>query len=314
MKVSIIIPFKEETAYLHECVRHCLELDYNDFEIILLPDKKIDIKGKRIRIIPTGKAGPAEKRDIGTKNAKGEILAFIDDDAYPLKNWLWKIVRNYKGNIACVGGPAITPKSDNNLQKASGLVLSSKIGGGTETYRYVPGKKRFVDDYPSVNLSVRKDIFLKLGGFDTRYWPGEDTKFCLDLVNKGYKILYDPKAVVYHHRRELFLPHLKQITNYALHRGYFVKKFPKTSFRLGYFIPSIFVGFVIIGLIGSILMSSIAKYYIAVISIYLTGLLITGIKTKDFRLSILVFFGIMLTHLSYGIYFIKGLMMRRLHR
>ncbi|MCK4888975.1 MAG: glycosyltransferase, partial [Candidatus Aminicenantes bacterium] len=140
MKVSIIIPFKEETGYLHECIKNCLDLDYDDFELILLPDKKINIKGKRIRVIPTGSIGPAQKRDIGSNRAKGKILAFIDDDAYPAKDWLMKVVRNFKGDIACVGGPAVTPERDNLLQKASGIVLSSRMGGGTETYRYIPGK------------------------------------------------------------------------------------------------------------------------------------------------------------------------------
>ena len=41
---------------------------------------------------------------------------------------------------------------------------------------------KFVSDYPTVNLFVRKKIFLKVGGFVEDFWPGEDTKFCLDLV------------------------------------------------------------------------------------------------------------------------------------
>ena len=307
MKVSIIIPFKEETGYLHECIKNCLDLDYDDFELILLPDKKINIKGKRIRVIPTGSIGPAQKRDIGSNRAKGKILAFIDDDAYPAKDWLMKVVRNFKGDIACVGGPAVTPERDNLLQKASGIVLSSRMGGGTETYRYIPGKRKYVDDFPSVNLSVRKDVFLELGGFDTNYWPGEDTKFCLDLVNKKYKIIYDPKAVVFHHRRELFGPHLKQVTNYALHRGYFVRKFPKTSFRLGYFIPSILVVFVVFGLAACVFIDLFVWLYTGVLSVYFMGCVLTGINTRNIKLFVLVLFGIIATHISYGVYFIRGL-------
>ncbi len=314
MKVSIIIPFKEETDYLHECITNCLNLDYDDFELILLPDKAIKSEFNHVKIVPTGPVGPAKKRDIGAECAEGEVLAFIDDDAYPKKDWLKNIVRNFKGKTVCVGGPAVTPESDSILKKASGLVLSSKTGGGTETYRYVPGKKRYVDDFPSVNMSVKKDVFFELGGFDTGYWPGEDTKFCLDLVNKGYKIIYDPKVVVYHHRRELFLPHLKQVTSYALHRGYFVKKFPKTSFRLGYFMPSLFVVFLIMGMFASIFVSSFAGYYAAVLSFYLAMLIISGARTGNIRLLILVVPGIIATHISYGIYFVKGLLTMRLYK
>ena len=55
-----------------------------------------------------------------------------------------------------------------------------------------------------------------------------DTKLCLDIVYElGKKIVYEPKAVVYHHRRRLFKEHLNQISNYALHRDFFVEKLIK---------------------------------------------------------------------------------------
>lgn len=315
MKVSIIVPFRKETPYLKECIDHCMKLDYDDFELILLPDEKMTMKIKSgIKIIPTGSLGPAKKRDVGASQASGEILAFIDDDAYPKKEWLKKVVRNFKGDIVCVGGPAVTPDSDNLKQKASGLVFSSKVGGGTATYRYIPGKKMFVDDFPSVNMSVKKDVFMELGGFDNNYWPGEDTKFCLELVKKGYKIIYDPEAVVFHHRRELFSPHLKQINNYALHRGYFAKKFPETSFKVSYFIPSAFVLFIVLGLMAGIYYSQFAPYYLMVMSVYIGALVITAAKQKDFKLFLLLLSGIIVTHISYGLYFIKGLLTRRMYK
>ncbi|MBQ5511265.1 MAG: hypothetical protein IIT94_09040, partial [Prevotella sp.] len=71
---------------------------------------------------------------------------------------------------------------------------------------------------------------------------GEDTLLCEDIVyGQGKRLVYDPWAIVYHHRRRLFGPHLRQLGRYAFHRGYFVKKSPKTSFKLSYFVPSLFV-------------------------------------------------------------------------
>ena len=307
MKVSIIIPVKKINHYIHESIPYLLNLDYKDYEIIILPDEKEELD--KVRIIPTGNIGPAEKRDIGAKHAKGSILCFLDDDSYPRKDWLKKMVRHFSNkNIAAVGGPAITPSNDNKKQKASGLVLSSFLGGGGMTYRYVPGKLRYVDDYPSVNLSVRKDVFDKINGFDTHYWPGEDTKLCLDIVNLGYKIIYDPDVLVYHHRRELFLPHLKQVVRYSIHRAFFCKKFPKTSLRAGYFIPTLFVLFLIFGAIFSFVVPYFNYPYISVISLYALGLLFTGVWNKSF----LVMPGILFTHLTYGIGFIKGLLVREL--
>ncbi|MDL1979741.1 MAG: glycosyltransferase, partial [Deltaproteobacteria bacterium] len=118
------------------------------------------------------------------KYAKGEIFAFLDDDAYPRRDWLTHIVHNFSdSDVAAVGGPAVTPDNDSTAQKASGLVFESLMGGGTNRYRYVPVSERFnVDDYPTVNFCIRRDVFKELGGFDTVYWPGEDTKLCLDIV------------------------------------------------------------------------------------------------------------------------------------
>ena len=167
-----------------------------------------------------------------------------------------------------------------------------------------------VDDFPTVNLSVRKDIFEKIGGFDTHYWPGEDTKLCLDIINLKYKIIYDPSVVVYHHRRELFLPHLKQIFSYSIHRGFFVKKFPKTSLRLGYFIPTFFVLFLVFGAVLSFLIPYFNYFYVFIMGLYFAMLLFTSIAKRN----LLVIPGILFTHLVYGVGFVKGLSARRLKR
>ena len=251
--VSIVLPVWEINDYVRESMPHIRNRDYTNFEVLIFPDVGFDEVFDETRIIPTGKMVPAEKRDLALKYAKGEILAFLDDDAYPSTEWLTHVVNNFNNpNVGAVGGPAITPPENNILQKASGLVFETFMGGGSNRYRYIPARDKFdVDDFPTVNFSIRKDIFQQLGGFDTIYWPGEDTKLCLDIVYKlGKRIVYDPKAVVYHHRRRLFREHLRQISNYATHRGYFVKKYPKTSLRLGYFMPSMFLIYLVLSVIG----------------------------------------------------------------
>jgi len=310
MTVSIIIAVKTWQKNLEECVSSCLLLNYPDFEIIVIPDEIFEYENPNVRIIPSSNVSPAEKRDIGAKVAEGEILAFIDDDVYPSIDWLINAIKSFKDpDIAAVGGPALTPESDSPRRRASGKVYESYLVSGPYTYRYRKERKRFVDDYPSCNLLVRKDVFQELGGFDTKYWPGEDTKLCLDMVHKlNKKIIYDPEALVYHHRRELFIPHLKQVKSYALHRGYFAKVFPETSCKPAYFIPSLFV----LGLVAGGLLS---QFSVVVRSIYLFTLLLyfilVGLASKGSN-PLLVFIGIVLTHLTYGLFFIKGLLSKSL--
>lgn len=312
MKVSIIIPVKEINDYIREAISYILKLNYKNFEIIILPDKISKEKFEKTRIISTGNIGPSEKRDIGVKNSKGDIIAFLDDDTYPKKDWLDNALKNFNEEIVAVGGPGITPESDSLLQKASGYILSSKIGGGGLTYRYIAGKKKFVDDFPSCNFLIKKSLFNKIGGFNSKYWPGEDTKLCLEIIKQNKKIIYDPNVVVYHHRRKLFTPHLKQIFNYSKHRGYFAKKYPQTSFKLGYFIPSLFVLGLIFGFVLSFFNIYLKTIYLVVISLYGILVLLSSLKTKNTLMWILIFLGIFLTHITYGIGFIIGLLKLKL--
>lgn len=266
-----------------------------------------------VSVFPTGKVSPADKRDIALRYAKGEIIAFIDDDAYPAKDWLKNALEAFKDeNVAAVGGPAVTAPQDNLRQKASGIIYASFLVSGKFTYRYTAKKRRDVDDYPSCNFLVRKSIMRELGGFNTNFWPGEDTKLCLDITKRlGKKIIYDPKVLVYHHRRPVFLAHLKQVANYALHRGYFVKKYPETSLKLVYFIPALFLSALIVGMIFSLISLPIRIIYSLCLSLYLLLLFIASLK-EGFRLLTAVFFGVMLTHFTYGFYFLKGLISKRL--
>jgi len=293
-----------------------------------------------MKIVPTGPVSPAKKRDIALSYAKGEIFAFIDDDAYPAKDWLKNAVKNFLDpQVAAVGGPAMTPEDDNLRQKASGLIYSSPLVSAKFVYRYLPKKKMEVDDYPSCNFLIRKTIMQELGGFNTNFWPGEDSKICLDITKRlGKKIIYDPQVLVYHHRRPLFLSHLKQVASYAFHRGYFVKKYPETSLRISYFIPSIFLLFLLTGAIFSLFLIPLRIIYLFVLSLYIILVFIFSIigtvlnpcyQTEGFILSeakdlqssglslslllfLLVFFGIILTHLTYGSYFLKGLLAKTL--
>lgn len=318
MTVSIIIAVKNWQDNLDACIKHCQNLDFADFEILVLPDDnsceaKIASSKAPFKVIPTGAVNPAAKRDIALAQAQGEILAFIDDDAYPAQNWLSEAVKNFSDpDVAAVGGPAVTPASDKLMQKASGLVYASPMVSAKFVYRYVPGQRKNVDDYPSCNFLARKSIMQQLGGFNTKFWPGEDTKLCRDITKKlAKKIVYDPGVLVYHHRRSLFCGHLKQVASYALHRGFFVKAFPETSRRPTYFVPSLFLLCLVLGAAFSFIAAAFRAFYFTGVLIYLVSVFIFSLAA-GVRFVIPVFFGIISTHLAYGAFFLKGLFARRL--
>ena len=238
--ISIIIAVEKLNNDLEECLRHCLNLDYPNFEILVFPDTAFIFDHPKVKVIATGSITPPKKRDLALKEAKGEILAFIDDDAYPDKNWLKNAVGFFLDNdVGGVCGPAVSAPGGTLKQRASGAVYESILGSGDQLFRFKPLAKRKTNDYPTCNLFVRFSVMRQLGGFNTNFWPGEDTFLCSGITEKlKKKIIYEPTVLVYHKRRPLFLPHLKQMTNYALHRGYFAKKGHKNSLKISYFLPS----------------------------------------------------------------------------
>lgn len=313
MFVSIIIPVKKINDYIKESIPKILKLNYSQFEIIIFTDcEEPEFSFDKTKIVASGKVGPAQKRDLAIKYAKGDILAFLDDDAYPENDWLEKALVHFKNEkVAAVGGPAITPESDDLWQKLSATVFESFIGGAFARNRYLSlGCPQEVTDWPTVNLLIRKKIFIEIGGFDSKYWPGEDTKLCLDLINKGLKIIYEPQAIVYHHRRSNLLNHFKQIGNYGIHRGHFAKIYPKTSFKLNYFIPSFFVLYIFsLFFIHNILF--LLPIYLYLFLIFLDGVL-ASIRWKKISFIILTPVMIFLTHFYYGIRFFLGFIVKDL--
>ena len=319
--VSVVIACPGGSWMLDECLSALETQTYRNFEVIVLPDEEVkDERGKvkddaiHLSTIPTGKVRPAEKRNIGIAAAKGDIVAFIDDDAYPDSRWLENAVKYFsEPSIGGVGGPGVTPSGDGFLAQAGGRVYANAFVSGNYRYRYVGGRVRLdVDDYPSCNLLVRIDLLRKIGGYRTDFWPGEDTLLCEAIVLGEHKrIVYDPWAIVYHHRRRLFGPHLRQLGRYGFHRGYFVKRFPATSCRPGYFVPSLFVLGVLLG--GAVfalpahpVTTVLCWTYIGVTGFYALVTLLSAFSFNPF-MWLFTWFGVVTSHLWYGIRFLQGL-------
>ena len=313
---SIIIPCKKSNDLLKECLDYISKLDYADFEIIVLPDECVETQhcrvSIRIRIIPTGPIKPGAKRNIGAQHAQGEILAFIDDDAYPALDWLKNALKYFEDEkVAALGGPGLTPFDDSFWQQVSGAMYLSWFAGANPE-RFYPGKKRFLDDWPSMNFLIRKNDFLAVGGFAENFWPGEDTALCHNLVKAGKKIIYCPDVLVYHHRRKNLAEHLNQAGQFGWQRGLFAKKFPANSRKIKYFLPSLFLLFALFGWLALFLPQPFNLIYFLVWLIYFVSLIISFVqiyaKIKKIKIALATLIYIPLTHLWYGWRFLQGLL------
>ena len=316
--ITVVIPCAVPDALTNDCLRKCENLNYSNYDIELVCDS---VEGVDMgpappgsEVVGSGPTGPPSKRNLGVSRSDAEIVAFLDADAWPDYDWLKNAVPYFEdAGVAAVGGPAVTPPGDTRRQQASGLVYAASIVSGSTAYRYVVHAYRNVDDYPSANLLVRRSDFEQAGGFREEYLTGSDTLLCLKLTHDlGKKILYVPNVMVNHHRRPVYRAHLKQIYSYSTHRGYFVRKYPATSRRAQYFIPSLFVAFVVLGLIASFFSQYVLYAYVSILGLYLLTVLASSIKSLDPLVNLMVFPAIIATNFVYGIGFIRGLVSRGL--
>ncbi|KKQ37514.1 MAG: Glycosyltransferase, partial [Candidatus Roizmanbacteria bacterium GW2011_GWA2_37_7] len=179
--------------------------------------------------------------------------------------------------------------------------------------------ERYVDDYPSMNLLVKKKVFLDLGGFDNDFWPGEDSKLCEDLVyKKNGKILYHPDVLIYHHRRDSLFGFLRQHSQYGYHRGAFFAHGDKNSRRFSYLMPTILVILVLYLFAIAILQILFPPFFRVIffpfltfpLKLYFISVAIQGIlffvNTQNIMISALAVVALVLMHITYGLFFIKG--------
>lgn len=316
-RVSVIIPTLAITRYLtDENLPAFSKVKEKHFEVLVLPnasspqDKTLLANYPWLRIIPTNSVTrPALKRNIGVQKAKGEIVAFIDDDAYPSVTWLSRSIQLMeKKKVAVVCGPGILPSKSTFWEKVFDEVLKTWVGSGGLSFRFVKEKERYLDDYPSMNLLVRKELFVKVGGFGKDYWPGEDSKLCEQIVyGENEKILYSPDIYIYHHRRTALLPYLKQHGQYGFHRGAFFAHGDKNSTRPFYFVPTFFLLY-LLSLPALVFVSLIS---LIPLSLYLLLMLFTSISgyrnTKSIRIGLASGLVLLLMHIWYGFHFIRGL-------
>jgi GT2 family glycosyltransferase len=152
-----------------------------------------------------GNLGFVKGCNQGARKARGKYLLFLNNDIIVTPEWLSKLVRTIENYPKCgaVGCKLIWPNG--KLQEAGSIIWSdgSALGYGREgdpmypEYSYL----REVDYCSGACLLVRKDIFQRLGLFDVRYSPAyyDDSDLCLGIRGLGYKVVFQPDVVVFHH-------------------------------------------------------------------------------------------------------------------
>jgi lipopolysaccharide/colanic/teichoic acid biosynthesis glycosyltransferase/glycosyltransferase involved in cell wall biosynthesis len=217
--ISVIIPAKDAAKTIGACLsalqkQDGLELS-KDYEVIVVDDGSSDetaelAKKWNVTVISQPNAGPAAARNTGAKAACGDYLVFTDADCVPAQDWLVEITRPFVDHSTPMDE---CDKVEAQVVGVKGAYLTHEKGWiprfvqAEYAYKYERMKKLptidFIDTY---SAAYRKSIFQENGGFDERFpVPSvEDQEFSFRLAGKGYKMVFQPTAVVFHaHDRNL---------------------------------------------------------------------------------------------------------------
>ena len=178
--------------------------------------------GLRVRWIRVPSRNPAHRRNEAAKQARGSILAFLDDDATAEPGWLAAGIAAI-ASAEVVGGPDLGTRGAPFAERLSNLLLATPwIGSGVPAHEWKPrgGPVRAPHDVALCNLFVRRETFEKLKGFDESLgYVGEDTDFVKRALDSGARVVLDPAVRVRHRRRAFPGPYLAQRWRYRVKTG-----------------------------------------------------------------------------------------------
>src|SRR6058998_3929078 len=231
-KISVVVSTLNGAATLRDTLAGLEQLDYPDYEVIVVNDGSTDATPKiaseyHVRLITTKNQGLSAARNLGTQVAAGEIVAFIDDDAYPEIHWLRFLALAFmEGKYVGVGGPNLPPPNDGWIADAV-----ANVPGGPNP---VLLSDTVAEHIPGCNMAFRKDALEAIGGFDPVFRAaGDDVDICWRLRDRGGLIGYSPAAVVWHHRRKSIRRFWKQQVGYGKAEALLERKWPSRYSSIG---------------------------------------------------------------------------------
>jgi glycosyltransferase involved in cell wall biosynthesis len=173
----------------------------------------------RFRYLFEPQSGKSYALNSGVREARGEILAFMDDDVIVEPTWLHNLTTNLQDGEWVGAGGRILPKEPFAPPRWLALDGRCNMGGTLALFELgdTPGKLRLAPY--GTNMAFRKTVFEKYRGFRTDLGPSpgseirnEDTEFGRRVMEAGEQLRYEPSAVVYH-----------EVAQHRLRKRYFLQ-------------------------------------------------------------------------------------------
>jgi glycosyltransferase involved in cell wall biosynthesis len=249
LPISVLVCTRDRPQALARCLRSLNELDYPAYEVVVVDNCSCDakvahiIEGAGFRYVREDRPGLDWARNRGIQESRHEIVAFIDDDAIASRGWLRAISRVFVDpEVMAVTGLILPAEIETQSQ-----ALFEQYGGmskGLESRLYRPltmsARELLVAQNfgAGANMAFRRQLFARVGGFDTALDTGTPSGGCgdLDMFHRvlagGFTIRYQPDAWILHtHRRDLDGLRRQLYANGRSHGVYLIKRWVKGNIR-----------------------------------------------------------------------------------
>ncbi|MBI4003359.1 MAG: glycosyltransferase [Nitrospira defluvii] len=243
-RVTVVIPAYNATKTIGDGLEAFARQSFQaaEVEIIIVDDGSTDgtpeyieryVKNwgpeqPRLRVMRQAHQGPAAARNLGAEAAQGEFLLFTDADCVPHLDWIKEMVAPFQSpSIAAVKGAYKT--------KQRSLVARFAQAEFEARYRQLAAAE-YVDVVFSYSAGFRREIFRTIGGFDTSFpvADNEDTDLSYRVATAGYKIKFNPAAIIYHQHPATLKQYLRKKHSRAYWRVMVYKRFPGKAIRDSY--------------------------------------------------------------------------------
>lgn len=245
-KISIVVPVYNRADEMRELISSLAANNTEKIELIVVEDGSIKpckdellgvIDKFPVKYIFVDNGGPAKARNIGSKEARGEYLLFLDSDVVLPHGYIDSVLRNINlTNADAFGGPDSASDDFTDIQKAINYAMTSVLTTGG-----IRGKGNYMEKFKprSFNMGCKKEVFDRLGGFASELRFGEDIDLSLRLIENKYHVLLFQDSYVYHKRRLDFRKFFKQVYNSGMARV-IIENRHKGSTKLVHLLPMFF--------------------------------------------------------------------------
>jgi cellulose synthase/poly-beta-1,6-N-acetylglucosamine synthase-like glycosyltransferase len=232
IRTSVIVPGYNVAGYIHECLDALLyqDLPSERYEIIYVDDASTDDSAEvvrryqRVRVLALAEnRGQATARNLGIDHAAGEIILFTDADCVPAPDWIGSMLEAFEDPQVSGTKGVYRTRQRNLIAQFAQVEYESR-------YDRIRSEERidFVDTY---SAGYRVDVLRAHGGFDPSFRIDEDQELSFRISEAGRKLVFSPKAAVYHRHPDTIRRYWKRKFDAGHWKAFVLRIHPEKALR-----------------------------------------------------------------------------------